>query len=252
MTKTRVLLYKNGSKCGKRIVRALDATIKRGLSSREPIINWGSGVHRKVKCLPFIWLNKRECVDIASDKIKTFDTLRDANISIPKYTQHMDTAKYWCETGEYVYCRTLTRANQGRGIIMAKDSEDVVYAPLYTIAMNSTAEYRVHSFQGEVIGVSKKIPKENCIVDEDVRSNKRGWKFSKCDIDRVHPVIKQLGADAVDALGLDFGAVDLLWNSNIEKGYVLEVNTAPCLEEGSSIFNKYIEKFKEWRRIYDE
>jgi D-alanine-D-alanine ligase-like ATP-grasp enzyme len=30
--------------------------------------------------------------------------------------------------------------------------------------------------------------------------------------------------------GLDFGAVDVIWNAQKEKPYVLEINTAPGLE----------------------
>ena len=39
---------------------------------------------------------------------------------------------------------------------------------------------------------------------------------------------------AVKATGLDFGAVDIIWNNLQEKAYVLEINTAPGLE-GQSV-----------------
>ena len=35
-------------------------------------------------------------------------------------------------------------------------------------------------------------------------------------------------------LGLDFGAVDVIWNEHESKAYVLEINTAPGLE-GSTV-----------------
>lgn len=41
---------------------------------------------------------------------------------------------------------------------------------------------------------------------------------------------------AVKACGLDFGAVDIIWNNHYQKAYVLEINTAPGLE-GSSVDN---------------
>jgi glutathione synthase/RimK-type ligase-like ATP-grasp enzyme len=41
---------------------------------------------------------------------------------------------------------------------------------------------------------------------------------------------------AVSALGLDFGAVDIIWNEREDKCYVLEVNTAPGLQ-GSTLEN---------------
>ena len=40
---------------------------------------------------------------------------------------------------------------------------------------------------------------------------------------------------AVAALGLDFGAVDVIYNEKYGRAYVLEVNTAPGLGEGIAI-----------------
>ena len=43
--------------------------------------------------------------------------------------------------------------------------------------------------------------------------------------------------------GLDFGAVDVLWNERQQKAYVCEVNTAPGLE-GITLDN-YLKEIKE-------
>jgi len=52
---------------------------------------------------------------------------------------------------------------------------------------------------------------------------------------------------AVSALGLDFGAVDIIYNEHENQYYVLEVNTAPGLE-GTTV-EKYAEAFaKEFSR----
>jgi D-alanine-D-alanine ligase-like ATP-grasp enzyme len=48
------------------------------------------------------------------------------------------------------------------------------------------------------------------------------------------------------ALGLDFGAADVLFNARRNQAYVLEVNTAPGLE-GQTV-NDYAEAFKEMIR----
>jgi len=44
---------------------------------------------------------------------------------------------------------------------------------------------------------------------------------------------------AVDALCLDFGAVDIIYNEHEDKYYVLEVNSAPGLE--GTTLEKYVE-----------
>ena len=38
---------------------------------------------------------------------------------------------------------------------------------------------------------------------------------------------------AVEGLMVDFGAVDVVWNDQYQKAYVLEVNTAPGIENST-------------------
>ena len=48
---------------------------------------------------------------------------------------------------------------------------------------------------------------------------------------------------AIKALGLDFGAVDIIYNEAEDQHYVLEVNTAPGLE--GTTLQKYTEAILE-------
>ncbi|MNY63636.1 hypothetical protein D3C86_2006230 [compost metagenome] len=47
---------------------------------------------------------------------------------------------------------------------------------------------------------------------------------------------------AVNAIGLTFGAVDVIWNEYRHQAYVLEVNTAPGLT--GTTLEKYAEAFR--------
>ena len=42
--------------------------------------------------------------------------------------------------------------------------------------------------------------------------------------------LRDISRDAVTALGLEFGAVDIIYNDKSKKLFVLEVNTAPGIE----------------------
>lgn len=65
--------------------------------------------------------------------------------------------------------------------------------------------------------------------NEYIRSHANGWIFAREDI--VEPKeLRSLALEATAALGLDFGAVDIIWNEKEDKCYCLEVNTAPGLE----------------------
>ena len=46
------------------------------------------------------------------------------------------------------------------------------------------------------------------------------------------------------SLGLDFGAVDVIYKDG--KWYVLEVNTAPNLTSQSDVLDRYVKAFKEY------
>lgn len=76
------------------------------------------------------------------------------------------------------------------------------------------------------------------VVDHLIRSNTRGWKFSR--VTKYDKDLATMSIQAVKALGLEFGAVDCCIddNGNI---WIIEINTGPGLE-GSSL-EAYINKF---------
>lgn len=94
-----------------------------------------------------------------------------------------------------------------------------------------TEEWRVHVFKQpcgkmQVLRSGLKMPKEGVGHHPWVRSNRLGWKISY--IGGASDATKQLARDAVSALQLDFGAVDIGMLNGTPQ--VLEVNTCPGLE----------------------
>lgn len=115
---------------------------------------------------------------------------------------------------------------------------------LFTIGrIGVRTEYRVHIFNGEVIHKSVKL-RRNRDEDDDqprnhlVRNLENGWIYSNDTDDLPQDVIDQ-SLKAVQALGLDFGAVDLLYYPREGDAIVLEVNTAPGLAPESSALKAY-------------
>lgn len=106
-------------------------------------------------------------------------------------------------------------------------------APLYTRGVNNHGEYRVHVFDGEVILYQKKSRRVdddgNVITAEgehaDVRNLASNWIYRTGNLNRLERV-EELAIDAVAALGLDFGAVDIIMDENGDV-FVLEINSAP-------------------------
>jgi glutathione synthase/RimK-type ligase-like ATP-grasp enzyme len=157
----------------------------------------------------------------------------EANVNIPEYTTDRAEASRWVGNQEIVVARQLLRASGGRGIVLINTDADMVGAPLYVKYMKKRAEYRIHMWRGRVIHQSEKrmMGRERRpeSFEARIRNHDYGWVFCHDDVNPHAQVIEQSRL-ACEALGLDFGAVDVVWNEHYQRATVLEVNTAPGLE----------------------
>ncbi|CAM6031251.1 unnamed protein product [Sphagnum compactum] len=188
-----------------------------------------------------IMMNSPNCVANASDKLEAFKYFTMAGVSVPDWTDDCLEAFDWLEK-HTVICRTKLTGHSGDGIIVCdKGSKELPDAPLYTKYIYKTKEYRVHVCNGQVIDTQKKIRDPDWFVtDWKVRSHQNGFIYAR---NNVFPEIlrDEMAIAATTALGLNFGAVDIIEDKN-EKLYVLEVNTAPGLE-GKTV-ELYAEAFR--------
>lgn len=121
-------------------------------------------------------------------------------------------------------------------------------APLYTLGVNNQGEYRVHVLNGEVILYQKKsrrVDENGSVItadveEADIRNLASNWVYRTGNLNRLER-IEQLAIDAIEALGLDFGAVDIIMdNEGVVR--VLEVNTAPGISNTETA-NAYVDAF---------
>jgi glutathione synthase/RimK-type ligase-like ATP-grasp enzyme len=62
-----------------------------------------------------------------------------------------------------------------------------------------------------------------------IRSWNNGWVFCHENV-QAPPKVCEVAIQAVESLGLDFGAVDIGFREKEGKAFVFEVNTAPGIE----------------------
>lgn len=113
-------------------------------------------------------------------------------------------------------------------MLTSPDSLAEVHAPLYVKYVKKQQEYRVHVFNGSVIDVQRKMRRTDtpdAEVNWQVRNHCNGFIFGREGVE-LPDVALTMSKDSVGALGLDFGAVDIIYNAHEDKYYVLEVNTA--------------------------
>ncbi len=99
--------------------------------------------------------------------------------------------------------------------------------------VNLTAEFRIHVFGGLSIRAGIKRPRE-AGHHPWIRTYTAGWKIDYSTGKKIKDSRRVMAKRAVAALGLDFGAVDI-GVTDRDQMVVLEVNTAPGLDEGPSV-----------------
>ena len=201
----------------------------------KKVINWGCGdlparlfVAGEDGCC----INPSAAVRTAANKILSFRCLEEHDVPCPFFTTEARVARQACEDGETIVVRHKVTGNSGEGIEIVEPGGLVPEAPLYTSYVKKKDEYRVHVMAGTILSVQRKARREN-VPDEDVNWKVRnlagGFIFARNEDREIPDEVMAISVRAVEAMGLDFGAVDVLYNG--KKGaFVLEINTAPGLE----------------------
>lgn len=189
-------------------------------------------------------INQDDAIKLASNKRLALKTMAEAGVPTPR----MFTVMFENVTGNtlakpvigrpdrhkggsgFYFCRTMAGVNRAK----AKG------ATHFLEFIPEAREFRVHVAFGKSIKIAEKIGNGNR------KSFKRGAEFVYPDFNHKKS-LRRYAKQAVASLGLDFGAVDILYKD--DKYYVLEVNTAPSLTSASDVIDRYVKAFKEANNV---
>lgn len=208
------------------------------------VINWGCS-YMKRPIVPKQILNVPANVGLATNKLKSFNAL-NGNVTIPDFTESREEAAKWLAEGVTVVERHTLTGHSGEGVNIVNGNRELQQAPLYVKYIPKKDEYRVHVFRDKVFFVQQKKRKQEIPDDKinwQVRNHQNGFIYANQDVALPQKALDQAIA-SIKALGLDFGAVDIIYNQKSDTYYVLEVNTA-CGLTGTTL-DKYVEVFKEF------
>ena len=174
-------------------------------------------------------INQSPHIELAANKFRALLKLSDSGIRVPRFSDgYLDTFPQVIRTRYH---------SQGRGFEMidTRWNRRPIGSDEYCIEfIDADREYRVLVFNGKVIGVDRKIETEE-LKNDIIRNHANGWGFLSLSREKnpwTYKKVGGIGLKAVEALELDFGAVDVLRKGN--RLYVLEVNTAPGLRVGKA------------------
>lgn len=212
------------------------------------IINWGHSARYGLPgrfwmgCVQ--WLNFPTHVATARDKLATFEVLQKAGVPTVEWTTDPGEAWSWVQGGDSTgiagFARQSLSGQGGSGIVPFSHGRgcNLPHAPLYTKMFNARHECRVHVFRGDTFAQKKR--RRNGAAPSPVRNYANGYVYCTGNFDCPRAVL-DVGRLAVTALGLQFGAVDILYTEDAKDIRVLEVNTAPGVE--GSTLNWYAGNF---------
>lgn len=206
------------------------------------IINWGDS---KLVAPGVGIANYHGAVASAINKLETFEILEQHRVEHVPVTTNPVVAAEWSGHGYTVFGRDKVEGSRGEGITVYTPTGDFIQEhKFYTKWIKPKREFRIHVGWNKVIFQQEKLKKRGVEHDPYIRSHARGWVmcFKHLEQNPIPDFAQLVAIDAVDALNLHFGAVDMVEDMHGEF-YVLEVNTAPALD-GVSTLKAYVDMFR--------
>lgn len=205
------------------------------------VVRWGNRIPLNMtNCIVY---NTAEASAKASNKKTARQILEQAKVPIPVLVTPKNFKSSYlpiiARPSYHSKCKNLR-------ILKTKDEFLKHYAEkerkgwYYSQYIDKEHEYRIHCAHGKVLSISEKPRPKNHTAANPVY----GWGYSVVEEEwRVIPWNEyratwcKTALDAVKAMGLDFGAVDIVTKD--KQAYVLEINTAGSLTESEYLRKRY-------------
>lgn len=243
-----------------------------GKELREALSAIRKSTDKKAKCDLFIrWgtteqfnnvkykkeLNTLEAVLRTANKLEMLQALTAAGVSTLSFSSDATNLPSLADRDGQVYIRN--RAGVVRYGNDFNPSRDLYFSQPVRFKRR---EYRVHVFNGKILGVYEKVPlvsptsedqNPHSAVNRPKLYKSDTCRFIRCDLEndgaRVNSVAQELCIRAVQSLGLVFGGVDLIRDKH-GNFFVCEVNSAPGLN-GLNV-DRWVEAIKEYYNANQE
>jgi glutathione synthase/RimK-type ligase-like ATP-grasp enzyme len=209
--------------------------LRKELPKSNKVINWGNPHPAECETI----LNSGEGVRNASNKKKARKIMAQAGISVPPICDInnpifpcVGRPSYHHQGKHFFVCNSIEEMS------LAKNAGATYFSKL----IDKEKEFRVHVAHRKVLVIIEKA------IGDTVQANKAitGLSWSKAvSWGDYNPIMCKMAIDAVSALGLDFGGVDIMLGKD-GIFYVLEINTAPTIITSPYTYSRYKKYFTWW------
>jgi hypothetical protein len=236
-----MLQFKFASGC-KKTGSLLKQLVGSAQGTKTGVVCWGVG-HSGAEPT----LNARAS---SANKLQQLQKFKDAGIlTVPFYTKLPESAEAFPVLGRDFKHHGGTDIK----LIMEPEMAQIFSkSDFYTGYVPRATEYRSWIYRRRHLASYEKrlVRPAEALKRNRVGANHRnGYAFLLMNSELVPAGIRELASKALDCLGLDFGAVDILKGVD-GKLYVLEVNTGPGAESADRAGLKSLaEKIKNWERL---
>lgn len=239
--KTFMYAYNEHSESAKALSQAMGIKrIKHENSRFKPredkvVINWGATQIPEDITDTCDIINNPGIVRICSNKLSLFQFVENQVGLVPDWTTDIDVVRGWFDDHKSlkVVERHKLSSHSGEGIRIVDQKELITVAPLYVKYIPKRDEFRVHMVDGEIIDIQQKKKRLDFDgeVNYNIRNHAGGFIYAREDIE-VPECVKRVAYQANDCFAewLAIGAMDIIYNSKLDRAYLLEINTAPGLE----------------------
>lgn len=219
--------------------RILQGLVGRGTSPQRGIVCWGRG--SGAQAVPA--LNARAG---QTDKLQQLRAFQAANLLVPPFWEAPPEA-----ATDYPVLGRALRHHGGRDINLILQPADAALfrSDFYTRYIPRRTEFRVWSYRRRHLGTYQKVLAIPGAYRRIGANHRNGFRFELLGTEAVPAGLRELGSAAVEALGLDFGAADVLQGVD-GAYYILEVNTAPGVEgENRQVIQALARKIARWDEL---
>lgn len=194
-------------------------------------------------------MNSAGALKNSTNKLRALKIMKEAEVMCPTVWKNAADIERFPVLGRDTYHHGGLDVVKilGSNVPALNDVSRIPKKDFYVEFIPSVHEYRVHVFDGQAIRITKKAFRghnrggEEIDIRDNIRNDIYGWGMRAIQLDQCPPNVVTQAINAVNALNLDFGAVDVIVSSVSQEAYVLEVNSSPRLNVvGQELYLKAI------------